>query len=75
MKRTTRVRRSRNGRRSHIRHLYRGRRNREAMERRFREEYGARGGRDRRGGAYIYGATVGKVRREQLAKRRRGGRR
>ena len=69
--RTVRVRRAKNGRRGHLRHLYSNPAQRAANERAFVRRYGQRGGRDRRGGAYIFGATVGKVRREQRAARRR----
>jgi hypothetical protein len=54
----------RSGRR---RHLYSNRRDRAYEEREFEERYGASGGRNRKGGRYIYGAVVGKVRREQAA--------
>src|SRR5580658_2156257 len=56
--RSTHVRRSRNGRMPHTRRLYRGVKGRE--ERAFVRRYGPRG-------HYIYGATVGKVHREQVA--------
>lgn len=69
MARTVRVRRSVTGRRSHLRHLYRGQGTEAAELRRFREEYpNYSEARVRR----IYFATVGKVKREQAANRRRG---
>ena len=72
MARSVRVRgHTRNGRRvrGHIRHLYSNPADRRAVEAEFERRYGARRGR------YIYGATVGKVRRERVAiraRRRRG---
>lgn len=71
MSRTTKViGHERKGRRvrTHTRHLYSTAKGRRESEREFRERYGSRGGRDRKGYRYIYGATVGKVRREQAAK-------
>ncbi len=68
MSRTVRVRRSRTGRRAHRRHLYRGKGTKGAELRAFEREYPDYSrARVRR----IYGATVGKVRRERAAKRRR----
>jgi len=60
------VRRSRTGHRAHPRHLYKGQGTeaREVLE--FEERYG------KRKGAYVYGAVVGKVKRERAAKRARG---
>lgn len=68
MGRTIRVRRSRTGRRSHLRHLYRGKGTEAAELRRFREEYPNYSETRVR---HIYGATVGKVKREREAARRR----
>jgi hypothetical protein len=59
--RTAHVRRSRNGRAPHIRRLYRNGA-KSGEERAFERRYGTRG-------RYVYGATVGKVRREQAARR------
>lgn len=62
------VRRSRNGRRPHTRrrpHLYRGRGTEAREMELFEERYG------KRRGDYVYGATVGKVRRERAARRGR----
>jgi hypothetical protein len=70
-----RVRRSKNGRRAHIRHLYSDPRQRVAERREFERKYGAAGGRSGRGGDYIYGAVVGKVARERRAARARARRR
>lgn len=64
--RRIRVRRAKNGRRAHIRHLYSVPSQRPAELREFIDRYG------KRRGTYIYGATVGKVRREQAAKRPSG---
>jgi len=64
MTRTVRVKsHSRRGRRvrSHIRHLYSTKKGRAASRAAFTRRYGARKGR------YVYGAVVGKVRREQAA--------
>lgn len=45
-------------------HLYRGRGTQERELTEFEDRYGARG-------PYVYGATIGKVRRERAAKRGR----
>jgi hypothetical protein len=43
-------------------HLYRGgKRHRAAMQGKFTRKYGKRGGKKGKGGAYVYGATIGKV--------------
>lgn len=68
MPRTVRVRRHRRkGRRvrSYRRHLYSNKKDRAIERREFTERYGPEKGR------YVYGATVGKVRREKRASRRR----
>ncbi len=49
--------------------LYRGPGTRSKEARAFGRRYGKRGGRARKGGAYVYGAVIGKVKREQAAKR------
>jgi hypothetical protein len=49
------------------RHLYSNRRDRAIERREFTERYGETGGTSGKGGRYIYGAVVGKVRREQAA--------
>jgi hypothetical protein len=49
------------------RHLYSNKRDRIAAERAFTRRYGKSGGRKGKGGRYVYGAVVGKVRREQVA--------
>lgn len=51
------------------RHLYKGRGTPARERREFERRYGRRGGRRHRGGDYIYGAVVGKVRRERAARR------
>lgn len=62
-----RVRGSRRAR-AHTRHLYRGR-GTEAREREaFEQEYRSKG---KRRADYIYGATVGRVKREREAERKR----
>jgi hypothetical protein len=68
MARSVRVRgHLRSGRRvrGHVRHLYSNPADRRAAEAEFERRYGARRGR------YIYGATVGQVRRERAALRAR----
>lgn len=52
-------------------HLYRTPEGRKRSLAEFKKRYGESGGRSRKGYRYIYGATVGKVRREQAAARRR----
>lgn len=59
------------GRRCAACHLYSTPEGRRRSEGEFKRRYGTRGGRNRKGYRYIYGATVGKVHREQLANRRR----
>lgn len=49
-------------------HLYSTPEGRRRSEAEFKRRYGQAGGRSRKGYRYIYGATVGKVRREQLAR-------
>lgn len=55
--------------RAREKHLYRGEGGKEE-KREFEERYGKHGGRNHKGGDEIYGATVGKVKRERMAKRR-----
>jgi hypothetical protein len=58
-----------NVRRRKARHLYSNKKDRAALRREFTERYGAEGERSTTGesGREIYGAVVGKVRREQVA--------
>jgi hypothetical protein len=62
-----------NGRRVNVRsrrrrrHLYSNKRDRAYEEAQFTRRYGKTGGRKGKGGRYVYGAVVGKVRREQAA--------
>lgn len=49
-------------------HLYSTPEGRRRSEAEFKARYGSSGGRSRKGYRYIYGATVGKVKREQLAR-------
>jgi hypothetical protein len=65
--RTVRGRRVNVRSRKRRRHLYTNKRDRAYERREFTERYGKTGGRTGKGGAYIYGAVVGKVRREQAA--------
>lgn len=64
--REVRVRRSSNGHRAHVRHIYSNPKQREENLAEFEERYGERKGRR------VFGATVGKIRRQQASK---GGRR
>ncbi len=65
-KRTIRVRKSKSGHRAHLRHIYSNPKQREGNLEDFIERYGPRKG------PVMYGKVIGKVRREQAAKRRSG---
>lgn len=70
MAKTTRVkgyRRRGHSVRPHLRHLYSNPAQRRAAQRQFAQRYGERG-------TYVYGATVGKIRRYQAAEGRRAPR-
>jgi hypothetical protein len=50
-------------------HIYRhGAKSR--MQKQFKRRYGSRGGRRGKGGAYVYGAVVGKLTRQRYGKRK-----